>query len=425
MRLSIQKYYSFLWLITVLLFLYIYINNPIFTIFRGLGAIKLIYPFAFVFFLLKKNKILKFLYIYKKESIIFFFILLFTLLRALLGGDLTFFRIYIISYIEDFFVAFFIVYICVNKLSHINFSTIIIVESMIGAIITALCLFFPSFNFYVKESLLISVASVLETNIRGFGIADGLTYSYGITQGIALSLCFINLSRHKLYLLFIPLLLLSVFFNSRTGMVPPIVTLIYLLIFSTRESLIKTLLSMTLFILAFIMLIQNSTFYSENKETFKWAFDFFYQTSDFFLGTNQQQINSDNTFDVLLNTGRVLPENFTEWIIGSGKSFYFTDIKHTDVGYLLQLKYGGIIFISLLFSLFFTMVYRIKRLKNYKWFLFLFIFVTVICNVKGDFIPFSGGFRMLSLIYIYLISINSSLLSNDNYNETSCVSTNF
>jgi hypothetical protein len=91
--------------------------------------------------------------------------------------------------------------------------------------------------------------------------------------------------------------------------------------------------------------------------------------------------------------------------------------NNSDVGFFLQLKYGGVVFATLLMLLFWTMIKRIYLFKRYGWYLFLLITVTVISNIKGDFIPNSGGFRLLFFIYVIIVHVEK--LKTKNYFKVS------
>jgi hypothetical protein len=390
----------FSWLIVVIIITYIYINNPLFSILNGIGSIKLLYPFVFLAFFLNGEKVRHFIHLYKKETVIFFLIFLYVLLRSALGGDLAYLKSVVVAFVESLLMAYFIVDICLNRIRSVHLETIIIYVGLIASIITIYCISNPQFNYYVRTELIKFPERLMALDFRGFGISESLTYSYGITQGIALSLCFVKLSKHKLYLIFIPFLVISILFNARIGFVPPIIMLFYL-IFIEKEY--KSVLLVGIVVALLFIIASGSIFIIEHEKTISWGLDFFKQVSDYFVGNENMK---SSTINVLLSDMKVLPATTSEWLIGSGTSFYLNVGHSTDVGYFLQLTYGGIIYVTLLLSLVMKMSFRIFIYKEYRWFLCLFMLTTLICNIKGDFVPGSAGFRLLMLIYVYMINSN-------------------
>ena len=187
-------------LIIILIILYLYMFNPILLSLNEMGTIKLLYPLALIFFLSKKNFSL--FTVYPKESLIFLLLALFTLIRAGFGGDITLTRVMIVSFIENIIIANAIVFLIVKYLPKFDLRTLIIYTSFVGSLITLACILNPSMNIYIKTQIIVTSNLMEEMDFRGFGIAESLTFSYGVLQGIAASLCLLDMHKKKVLYVF-------------------------------------------------------------------------------------------------------------------------------------------------------------------------------------------------------------------------------
>ena len=114
----------------------------------------------------------------------------------------------------------------------------------------------------------------------------------------------------------------------------------------------------------------------------------------------------------------VLPETISEWIVGKGKHIYTEYQNSSDVGFILQLNYGGIIYLILLLNLIISIFSNINR-KEHNRILLFFIITVIISNLKGEFIINSSGFRVLSIFTLYLISNTTSVYNTEKWKKKS------
>lgn len=390
--------------IAIIIALYLFINNPVLVSLGGIGTIKILYPIGFIY-LIFYNKLSEIAKMFKKEIVFFILIILFSFIRAAFGGEMDYVRTFIIALIENIIIANFLAYILIRNPDS-NWKTPVIHIGILGAIISTACFANPTINIFIKN-LQVSNDFIFENNFRNFGLADGLTYSYGITQGVIFSLLLLNLKNNYKYLLFIPLFLISILFNARTGIFSVFFVLLYIIIVRKK---FKTLIILFAIFFMSSLVLENSQLLVKNEQTVEWVTGFFKEINDLVTGSNTADYN---TSQVLFEEMLVFPSNTTEWIVGSGVSSFGLQNKSTDIGFLLQLKYGGLVFTTLLLLLFLTMIKRLYFLKKYGWYLYLIIIATIISNLKGDFIPNSGGFRLLFLIYVIIIHIEKLIVKRN------------
>ena len=204
---------------------------------------------------------------------------------------------------------------------------------------------------------------------RGYGFSEGLTYAYGIVLGLIGGVSLLYFNKYKWIVFFLPLLALSILVNARTGMIVLLGCLI-LYSFMNRKIGLK-LLSLLILIVTALLSVD---FVFEDDYTIVFIEEFFKELGDIFMGTNTARTS---TADVLLKDHLVLPTYFEEWFLGSGISI-FRSIENSDVGYVIQLNYGGVVYLLLLVILLFQLL---KQVDN-KYILLILLFTFLVANLK-------------------------------------------
>ena len=313
--------------------MYIFINNPALKFTGGFGTIRLLIPIAFVAYYFNsslRQSILNF----KIEMFIFFLIIVFSFIRGLLDFDFSFTRSFMFSLIDSVFLSnFFFVIFFKNK--NYNWLPFFYAVGVVSALISVYCLLDIQFNIALKN-LQVADDSFYDNMFRNFGLAGNLTSSYGITQAIILILMLYNFKKNYHFSIYVVLIAVSILINARTGFVIVAVVLLYLIIARRKYVFLICLVASCA---ALITLLSTIEFSPEFEKTFKWVTDFFGEISNLFSSTNTLE---SSTADVLLNDMLILPDSIIEWIVGSGKSNFGLVENGTDVGFFLQLKYGGI-----------------------------------------------------------------------------------
>lgn len=364
-----------------LFLLYVYLHNPVLS-FTGFGMIKFMYlllPFVLL------PEVQRMVRLHQGVWYSFIAVFIYCIFRTVIGGNSAFIYTALVACIECFFLPIILIYFI--KKWNVNVVDVLFVVGAISCIITILCLFVPSFQSFIR-SLMIEYEIFDKMKYRGFGFSEGLTYAYGIILGLLAGFSFPYLARKKWFIPFLPLLALAVLVNARTGMV---VFLGCLAIFFLMNFKMGFRLFVSLCVIVFALSFVEIDFADDYTVVF--IQEFFYELGDFFMGTDNA---SYSTADVLLKKHIVLP-NGIDWVFGSGQSIYLAQ-KNSDVGYILQLNYGGIVYMLLMGIL----LYQFLRLIDNKYLLLILLFTFGIANLKGPFIPNSGGFRLFVLLcFIY------------------------
>ena len=279
--------------------------------------------------------------------------------------------------------------------------SILIVSSVAGCL-SMLCILLPSFDEFVRNQLIqYDEEDYLFGNIRrGFGIASGLTSYFGYIQGVIIALCPFYLKDNKWFIFFIPFVFLSILVNARTGV---LIALWGLFVYFFSDNKKAALPLSILMIVLFVFLPDIMRLLNFNEQTIAWILDFGNQLEDISSGDF-----SEGTAATLLGSMNVWPSNAVEWLIGKGILMFHADLvgdTRTDIGWLLQLSYGGIIYIIILYSAFVHMAKRLVKNKQNVLMYFLAGAVFII-NTKSKIFPTTGVFTFL--MFLYFISILNS-----------------
>ncbi len=101
----------------------------------------------------------------------------------------------------------------------------------------------------------------------------------------------------------------------------------------------------------------------------------------------------------------ILPDTLNEWIFGRGYSLFAkTEVLgyQSDVGFINNLAYGGLVYSIIMYSFLFIMLKRLWKLNEKRFFYFLIILFLII-NIKTWFFPNVGTTRMIVLIYYFYV----------------------
>jgi len=414
--------------IYIIILLYIYFHDPFYIpnigglLGRGASQLSMIILYiCSVWFLCFRNTAFKkFTKIFPIEITFLIVLLCCSIIGLFTGGQWLMFSNHLKIILTNYIIPSFFLYIFyVNNINkEFMFIRVLLMVACVGAIGTLICMLNPSINEIYKMTILkLDTDNFLLEGFRGFGFSTALTSGYGYTQGALVALGVYYRKENKWFYLFIPFVFMSAIFNARTGAIIAVFGII--LCFVKQRVSIG---SFVLFIIFSIIILNIQSVIEQfinriglDANASKWIGAFFSEIEDTKVGGLASSATGSALFDNMI----LWPENALSWILGCGQDIFkvgFHSGGHSDVGYIRQLNYGGLIYISILYSYVF---YMIKRLFQHKhsFFAWFFLISVLILNIKSSFLWYQGGvFGLYLLIYYYLIY--SDTYNNSNYIAT-------
>lgn len=390
------SYFLFLILLYVFMF-----NPPLALVVGSLNLSYVLIVFSLFYVLLHRNRLNLYLKPFKTEICLFVIVVVFSALRSGIEKD----YMYIVRHVLPFLYIVAVIpctIMLAKKVgihSETQFIRSIFIVSAVASCITILCVLFPGLDEFVRNRLIqYDEDSYLFGNIRrGFGIASGLTSYYGYILGVIVGICPLYMKGNKWFASFIPLIILSILVNARTGVLIALWGVSVFFFTNSKQSVLPifALILLLYFYLVDIMLILHF-----NPETIAWIQDFIDQIMDISSGNL-----SEGTANTLLDSMNVWPSNALEWLIGKGVLMYHAALvgdTRTDIGWLLQLSYGGLVYIFILYYIFIYMANRLVKNRE-KILMWIFAGSIIIINTKSKIFPTTGVFTVLMLMYFICI----------------------
>jgi hypothetical protein len=375
----------------------VYIFAPPFRV-LPLGTDKLIFLIA-VFYITYKKKWGKIINIFKIEYTFLFLLFSYSFIRGFLSNE-KFYAMYDFLLLIEIIPCSFFLYCLVNDNYGFKLDKLLITCSIIASIVSLFLILNPQMAYYLKSELLKYDRTVLDRfRYRGYGFSDGLFFAYPVVIGFSAGFIVLGMYNKKHYpILFLIPMITAIFSNARSGLVP-IFAGFFLAIFYNFKSLIKKIGIIFVIILFFILFSGIFSAFLEKNEIFRvsidWGTSSFKIIADLFLGKKTEN------FEILFGEMLVFPENASDLLFGSGL-FLFKDVpNNTDIGYLLRLNFGGIVYSIILFGLLLYMFFRLRKInKIVCYYLFLSL---LYCHLKSDFFIVNPSSRFFFLVYIICI----------------------
>ncbi len=395
------------WILIIFIY-YIYVYAPPFKIIPfGIDKVIMIWGY---FYLYKQNKILKTYRIFNKELLGLLLIVACSLIISLIHKTFNSLFIQDLLLIVEVIPTSCALYFAISTSKYPkNPYSIIIYASIVAGLMTLFLILNPDTMFMLKNEVLKYPERLKETFVyRGYGLSDGLMFSYPVISGFSIGLVLLNGKNYNITLIILCLLLgvISIMTNARSGFVPFTISIMILLFYRFHQLLrISLLISLVLVCLGNFV----SDFIEDNdmlNMSVEWSKSTWYIVEELLKG------NKVENMEALTDDMIIWPQYIDEWIIGSGLNIFYADINRTDIGYLIRLSYGGILYLVPWIILIFCMFKRLYKIDiNLSILLFLSL---LYLNYKSDFFIVNPASRFFFLIYVWAIMHNSYVLCKTN-----------
>lgn len=244
-------------------------------------------------------------------------------------------------------------------------------------------------------------------NYRFFGFSSELTFTMPIVQilitYIALIKVKFNIKNQLVLKIIISLLLLfSAIINARISIVILLICFFLYYIFtifdkktSLKKKKIVNLIVLSCILGIIILFLINSIF---NIEQLDWILTSIKEILMIF-GIKIGSVDEINTFSLLFNSIKF--PNIKDIWFGLGINIFNTEFYRSDIGYLNNIWYGGIVYCIAIYTCFLKFIFSKKKImKNDLLFKLILIFVFFISNIKGNVFGVNSLFNF-TLLYIF------------------------
>lgn len=397
-KLNNLNLYEYLVNFNLIILLYLYIFQP--PLINKLFYIGLEFILFMFIFLLKAKKIIKIFSIFKIEFFILIVIIIYTLCRDIITGEIVYSDRFIGWMFQSFIFGSIILIYYENRK---NLLELIYWTSFMAALFSVILLVSPDFDNLYKSFSLDSVYETyknFEVRYRGYGISENLTFTYSIIMGMFCGYSIILLRKNYLYFFPLVIFILATVLNARIGLVSIFIILMYLILikvdFRILSRFVLLLIASTICLILYLKYMDinlNQVKFSANID---WVMEFFLDI----LGKTE-----NSTLLILFDKFIIVPDkSLIEFLFGTGVSLFGLESKSSDVGYVLQLYYGGIIFLLLILIFMYYCFFRILKILGIKhWYSSFFILIILISNIKGFIFAATPGGRLLFFLYMYFI----------------------
>lgn len=367
----------------------------------------MVFIISFIYILLKIKKIFG----YKKKKILYFnivyitIILMYNIIIVIVNGkQLSNINSNIVSFFEIPIIAFaIIIYLKNNKK---NFDELIercFLVSFFQSILSILSFMLPKIqNFFVENFVFIGMGEIQKRNLRWlmdrrlYGLSNGLTYSTPIYQSIISGICYGSSRIQKKNYIYFILILFSSITNARIGFI--VFILVFFIIFFQKINFQKIQCLFIMIIIAILLLIILMKVGENN--TIKWIVDSFEEIAKLFEGKKV------GTFSVLFGEDFLKVPEGLSLICGTGETVFGKE-KGSDIGYINDLWYGGILY-SIILWIFFTQNFLAlfyskiqSKFIELKTLSLIFLIVSIIVHIKGTFYAPSSYWNFIVLICVF------------------------
>lgn len=358
-----------------------------------------------------------FLSVFKVELLLVFLIVFYSLCRDFLSGEIVYSDRFLGWYFQGFVVSGVLISFYFSRCRGFKnseyFASEIYFAVVLAAAFTFILFFVPSFDSFYESVQLDGYYerySGFEHRYRAYGISENLTFTYSFVLGLCAGYSLILLRRSWLYLFLVPFFIFGVSVNARVGFLGFVLFVFYIVVRGGATA--KLLVLLSFLVIAVWLSFFSKNFVQENA----WALGFFLEIANFLV----YGFSGDNIFAVLVNDHFVIPSSFLDLLFGSGKSIYVGAEQTSDVGYILQLNYGGFLLLMLLFFLVLFMSVRLFKVLGFRhWYSWFFPVSILLLNFKGFIFAMTPGGRFLVLLYIFFIF--RELMKKRRQFEASCI----
>jgi hypothetical protein len=393
--------------LTILLLLFMFIYTPRLnldlSITHGIGIISFFYLYA------KKKLFSKIINLPLLKIFIIFLILLNlnTLILGVASNEYSNLYWAAQTLLEVIPISIFIVVVCLLLgYNHIDFYNLILATGMLQVILIVIAVIFPEARDWMIQNAMTSSFDEVFDKIklfRAYGFSSNLTFSMPLFLGLCSIIAYaMGVYISSRYFLLVPFYIFGIAINARIGLIGIFIIAILVLTIKYKS---KPYILMS-YVVIFYSLIKLAIVFIEYMAVQSVDVGFWIW---FLSGINEYDSFSRGETDnnlYILTTYLIAPNNLNLFF-GTGEDVFNRELNRSDIGYVVNLYYGGL-FTS--FILYFPYIYLLLKIDrgfslhraiNYSILLYI-----LIANIKGNL--FMPNELMKGVILLLVFSIVNS-----------------
>ena len=238
---------------------------------------------------------------------------------------------------------------------------------------------------------------------RMFGLAAGYTFAMPLFQGVCVIISYVlGCYRSSKYFLLIPFYLISIAVNARIGLISLVIPPLVILILQYKDHVFKQsfrIFFIVIFIIFCAQIVKYNAEMSSSKNTWVWLYTGIDEVISFEAGETKGNLA------YLTDSMWFMPEGINI-LFGTGVNVFGDSNRSSDIGYVINLIYGGLVFSFLLYASYILLILQCfgKTMieKSLKYSILVYL---LIANLKGNaFSPHDLTFGIFTMGLFCLLS---------------------
>jgi hypothetical protein len=258
--------------------------------------------------------------------------------------------------------AIFISIVFLSRGIHLNkFYDIILVIGVFQVCCVILTFLFPGLREYIvtsssSESLEDTFAIVRDYRI--YGLARGYTFTMPLFQGLCIIIATVlGIYKTPKYYFLIPLYVLSIVVNARVALISIVIVPCVILLVSFNKNIVKKIVLNIFLLLSIYYAAQIISYLANNSpsySTWNWLNSAIEEVYSFKSG------QAEGNLYALTDTMWFYPEGI-DLLVGTGENVFGREFKSSDIGYVVNLYYGGIVLSILIYVAYFVLLMKYSK----------------------------------------------------------------
>lgn len=273
-----------------------------------------------------------------------------------------------------------------RRFSLIRFLNIVLAVGMVQVCIIIASLLMPGLRLWIIQGGGSQQVDALVDRVgifRVFGLSEGYTFEMPLFQGLCVIISYVLGGRQSAaYYMLIPFYLLSIAVNARVALISLFIALLVDMVLRFRSRPVKQMTrvaAVVIVVWSAAWLVQYKAMNSDQVNSWTWLYSGYLDIQNFVRGETAPAMDE-------LGTGMWFAPKTVDLLLGSGVNVYGQADRSSDIGYVIYLHYGGLVYSFLLYA-------------AYAW---------IILRPTGR-QPLVGALKLMFLVYLFFSNAKGAI----------------